>query len=532
MAVRMATRLFANTPNREFVAMAYRLRATDTLAFCLSLLIAATVAYAQQTAVAPAEKSATKAELSLASIFSDHMVLQRDMKLPIWGKAAPGAKIAVQLGETKADATADENGEWRVSVGPLKAGGAPLELNVTAGDESVQMGDILVGEVWIASGQSNMQWPVSASNDKDKEIAEANWPRIRIIDVPRVTADEPSSSFETKGWQPVSPETIGEFSAVAYFFGRDLHEQLDVPIGLIGCNWGGTPMEAWTSRDALQSSETFEAATADSFAPPATTEVAEQRKAMAPHLPARLSNGMLSAVIPYGIRGAIWYQGESNAGRHQQYAELSKLMITDWRTRWAQGDFPFLLVQLAAYEPGGATWPPLREAQAETLELPNTGMAVAIDVGDRTDIHPEDKQTIGKRLALAARRIAYGENIVHTGPSFKKMEVKNGEARLSFDSVGGGLEANGDLRGFEIAGADGAFVAAKAAIDGEQIVVSSDVVADPKVVRYNWAAFPDGNLYNAEGLPAVPFRTSKLEPSPKAAPQPAAAAPVSVPAAQ
>jgi sialate O-acetylesterase len=487
------------------------LRSSWLFAACAALIAATTVCHAQQAATAPAAESATAAKLSLASIFSDHMVLQRDMKLPIWGKAAPGVKVAVQLAGKTQEATADADGKWRLSVGPLKASKDPLELNVTAGDQSLHHTDILVGDVWVASGQSNMEWYVDRSDNPEKEIAAANWPEIRIIDVPNVTADAPAESFETAGWKPVTPETIPQFSAVAYFFGRELHEHLDVPIGLIGCNWGGTPMEAWTSREALESSPTFKNETAASFTQPSTTQEAEDRKARAHHSPARLYNGMLAAVIPYGIRGAIWYQGESNAGRHQQYAELSKLMITDWRNHWDQGEFPFLLVQLAAFEPGGETWPPLREAQQETLELPNTGMAVAIDIGHQTDIHPKDKQTVGKRLALAARAIAHGEKIVHSGPIYREMKAADGKATLSFDSVGGGLKAEGDLRGFEIAGADGKFVPAKATIEGEHVVVSSEAVAEPKTVRYNWSAFPDGNLYNAEGLPAVPFRTSKQE---------------------
>jgi sialate O-acetylesterase len=464
---------------------------------------------AQQTAAAPAEKSSEARQLSLASMFSDHMVLQRDMKLPIWGHAAPGAKVTVKVAGSTKEATADDDGKWSVSVGPLKATATPLELSVDSDGETVHLNDVLVGEVWVASGQSNMEWPVTRSKDAETELAVADWPEIRFIDVPNVTADAPVDSFESAGWQLCKPETIGGFSAVAYFFGRDLYKELKVPIGLVGCNWGGTPMEAWTSREALESSDTFKPLVAAADAEPKTPEEAEQRKQMAPHLPARLFNGMLSAVIPYGIRGAIWYQGESNAGRHEQYAELSKLMISDWRNRWGQGEFPFLLVQLAAFEPGGETWPPLREAQLETLELPNTGMAVAIDIGDRTDIHPVNKQEVGRRLALAAQKIAYGEDVVFSGPVYRKMEIDDGKARLSFDHVGGGLKSDGELRGFEIAGPDGNFVPAKAAIDGAQVIVSAEGVTDPKAVRYAWAAYPDGNLYNAEGLPATPFRTSK-----------------------
>jgi sialate O-acetylesterase len=282
-------------------------------------------------------------------------------------------------------------------------------------------------------------------------------------------------------------------------------------------------MEAWTSREALESSPTFKESVAASFAPPASPEEAAKRKEMAPHLPGRLFNGLLAPVIPYGIRGAIWYQGESNAGRHQQYTELSKIMITDWRHRWDQGEFPFLLVQLAAWEPGGETWPPLREAQLETLELPNTGMAVTIDIGDRADIHPKDKQSVGKRLALAARALTYGEDIEYSGPIYREMKTADGKVRLAFDHVGGGLKADGELRGFELAGADGNYAPATAKIEGDEVVLSSDAVAEPKAARYNWAAYPDGNLFNAEGLPASPFRTSKQEAAPQAA-EPAVAA--------
>lgn len=471
----------------------------------LSLTATAPRTFAQ----AATAEAKTAAKLSLASIFSDHMVLQRDVKLPIWGKATPGAKVEVKLaGQTK-EATADKDGKWTVSFAPLKAGGGPLELSVTSDGETAHMTDILVGDVWVASGQSNMEWPIRASKDAESEAAAADWPEIRFVDVPNVPSDKPLDSFKSAGWQPVKPENISEFSAVAYFFARDLHKELNVPIGLIGCNWGGTPMEAWTSREALESSDTFKWAVDAADKEPKTEEEKQNRKNMAAHQPAALFNGMLSAVVPYGIRGAIWYQGESNAGRHDQYAELSKLMIADWRNRWGQGEFPFLLVQLAAFEPGGDNWPPLREAQVETLESPNTGMAVTTDIGDRKDIHPRNKQDVGKRLALAARKVAYGEDLVYSGPMFKELKVADGKARVTFEEIGGGLKAEGALKGFEVAGADGKFVPANAVIEGAEVVVSADGVSEPTVVRYNWAAFPEGNLFNAEGLPASPFRSKK-----------------------
>jgi sialate O-acetylesterase len=473
------------------------------------VLLALGVATAPLAVAQPAAEAKTAAKLSLASIFSDHMVLQRDVKLPIWGSAAPGAKVEVQLAGTTKEATAAKDGHWSIEFSPLKTGGGPLELSVKSGDEKVHMTDILVGDVWVASGQSNMEWPMRATNDAESEIAAADWPEIRFVDVPHVPASTPQKSFKSAGWQPCKPENIGNFSAVAYFFARDLHKELNVPIGLIGCNWGGTPMEAWTSREALESSDTFQPALEWADKEPTTDEEREQRQKLVHHQPAALFNGMLSAVIPYGIRGAIWYQGESNAGRHDQYAELSQLMIVDWRNRWGQGEFPFLLVQLAAFEPGGENWPPLREAQTETLAAPNVGMAVAIDIGDQKDIHPRNKQDVGKRLALAARKVAYGQDVVHSGPMYKELNVADGKARVTFDHVGGGLKSEGAVKGFEVAGADGKFVPAVAVIKGAEVVVSADGVSEPTAVRYNWAAFPDGNLYNAEGLPAVPFRSKK-----------------------
>jgi sialate O-acetylesterase len=473
-------------------------------------------AFAQSTAVedAPAADAVEPADdapkLALASMFSDHMVLQRDMNVPVWGVAEPGAEVAVTFDGTTAKTTADDEGNWRLELDTHGAGG-PFELAVSAGGDKLTVSDVLMGDVWIASGQSNMEWPVAASSDAEQETAAAaDFPQIRFIDVPKVPADEPRAAFENATWMVCSPETIGRFSAVAYSFGRELNRELDVPIGLIGCNWGGTPMEAWTSRKALESSPTFAKALADDAAELEDEEQAKRREQFAHHRPARLFNGMLSTVVPYGIRGAIWYQGESNAGRHQEYAELSKLMIADWRARWDQGDFPFLLVQLAAWEPGGDSWPYLREAQVDTLDAANVGMATAIDIGDKADIHPRNKREVGRRLALAARAIAHGENLCYSGPTFREALFSDGRAMLSFDHLGGGLEAKGDkLEGFEIAGEDGKFVPAAAAIDGDTIVVSSESVGEPTQVRYAWAAFPNGNLFNKDGLPAVPFRSKR-----------------------
>jgi sialate O-acetylesterase len=476
------------------------------------LLLAALAALTCSTPVRAQAVGEPATKTALASIFSDHMVLQRDMEIPIWGTADPGAEVTVTLRDESAEATADDDGKWRANLPSMEAGG-PHELTVKVGDETTTLSDVLIGDVWVASGQSNMEWSVTNSDNAEKEIADADYPEIRFVDVPNVVSDKPLDSFESHGWQAVTPRNIGNFSAVAYFFARNLQKELDVPIGLIGCNWGGTRMEAWTSREALLSSETFAPIVKADEAEPENEEAAKWRKERAHDRPAYLFNGMTSAIIPYGIRGVIWYQGESNAGKANEYAELSKLMIADWRSRWDEGDFPFLLVQLAAWEPGGDSWPYLREAQTDTLEAPNVGMAVAIDIGHRTDIHPRNKQEVGRRLALAAQAIAYGDDdVVYSGPMFSEIAIEDGKAKLTFEHVGGGLKSGaegGALDGFEIAGEDGKFVPAHAEIDGEVVVVSSDDVKEPTQVRYNWAAFPGGNLFNAEGLPAVPFRSQR-----------------------
>jgi sialate O-acetylesterase len=490
-------------------------RIKSRLAILALALAAAGICVAKEpaTAVEPVRAASPDKSVSLASIFSDHMVLQRDMRVPIWGQAKPGAKVEVKLDGAAKETTADADGKWKVTLDSLPAGG-PHELSVSSGDEHLNLTDVMVGEVWIASGQSNMEWPLSKAKDAEKEIAAADLPDIRFIDVPNQTANHPRASFKTKGWQACKPDNVGGFSAVAFFFARNLHDNLHVPIGLIGCNWGGTRMEAWTSEEALSASPTFAPAVKAADSPLADPAAQAARKNNPNELSA-LFNGMVSTVVPYGIRGVIWYQGEANAGKHDQYAELSKLMIADWRNRWGQGEFPFLLVQLAAFEPGGESWPFLREAQFRTLETPNTGMAVAIDIGEQKDIHPKNKQDVGARLALAARAVAYGEKVEYSGPVYREMKPEGRAIRIAFDHVGGGLEAKGELKGFQVAGADGKYVPAEAKIEGSDVVVSSKEVADPQAVRYDWSAFPDGTLYNTDGLPAVPFRTDK-QPGPVA----------------
>jgi len=485
------------------------------------------------------------ADVRLPAIIGSNMVLQQDMKDAIWGWAAPGEEVTVTLGSQKATAKADKDGRWQVRLEPLKAGG-PMEMTV-AGQNMIKVANILVGEVWICSGQSNMAMSVKSSKDSDKEIAEAKYPKIRLFKVANAAVAEPAQDVKGE-WVECGPETVGGFSAAGYFFGRDLLKALDVPVGLIHTNWGGTPAEAWTSRATLEADPDLkviverQAQAIENFPKAKENWEANREKLLAkwkadaekakaegkqaprqpgapgdprtsPNSPATLYNGMIAPLLPFGIRGAIWYQGESNAGRAYQYRKLFPAMIADWRKNWGEGDFPFLFVQLANFkpakaEPADSDWAELREAQTMTLSLPKTGMAVIIDIGEANDIHPKNKQDVGHRLALAAEAIAYGKTIVYSGPLYESMKVEGDKVRLKFKHVGGGLAAKGDkLTGFAVAGEDKKFVWADAKIDGDTVVVSSKDVPKPVAVRYAWADNPDGNLYNKEGLPASPLRT-------------------------
>jgi sialate O-acetylesterase len=483
------------------------------------------------------------ADVKLPAVIGDNMVLQQGQKIAIWGWAEPGEEVMVGVSWHTMEwgVTADEKGNWMFKMNPPKVGG-PYEMTLR-GKNTVTIKNILVGEVWVCSGQSNMQFAVRQAANAEQEIAAAQYPNIRLFSVERKVAEQPQSDC-VGSWQPCSPQTVADFSAVAYFFGRELHKEIDTPIGLIHTSWGGTPAEAWTSKDALRSEPACAPILqryADAVAkyPEAMKEyerkVDEWKAAVAkakaegskpprgpgapfgpghPHSPGGLYNAMIAPLIPYGIRGAIWYQGESNAGRAYQYRRLFPAMIKCWRKEWGQGDFPFLFVQLANFmavkpEPAESEWAELREAQSMTLALPNTGMAVIIDIGEANDIHPKNKQDVGRRLALWALAKTYAKQLVYSGPLYKSMEVQGNKIILHFDHVGGGLVAGGGepLKGFAIAGADRKFVWADAKIDGNAVVVSTDGVAEPVAVRYAWADNPVCNLYNKEGLPASPFRT-------------------------
>jgi len=475
------------------------------------------------------------------ALISESMVLQAGMKVPIWGTADDGEKVTVRLQGQEVSATA-KDGKWLVHLEELKAGG-PFEMTI-AGSNTIHFKNVLVGEVWICSGQSNMEWPVSLSAEPEKTIKQSKNPMIRLFTVPKKPTSAPVHHI-TGDWQECSPATIGRFSAVAYFFGEHLQKARQVPVGLIHTSWGGTPAESWTSLPALEAEPSLKylaeqqirvlggyPQSIDKYIAALTKyrqEISQidatkhdlPSPAAPPANPARnawdastLYNGMIAPLIPYGIRGAIWYQGESNAGRASEYRTLLPAMIKNWRTDWQQGDFPFLIVQLAPFtkilpEPGESDWAELREAQLHTTQvLPNAAEAVITDLGSESDIHPRWKEPVGSRLALAARALAHGEKIEYSGPIYESLRVEGSNAIVSFQHVGGGLVAKeGTLTGFTIAGADRKFVKADAEIHGDQVIVRSPKVESPVAVRFGWANYPVVNLWNKAGLPATPFRT-------------------------
>jgi len=646
------------------------------------------------------------ADVTLPAIFSDHMVLEKTAKVPFWGKADPGEKVTVTLGEKTATATAGDDGKWTTSLDLSDSGPGPFAVKVQ-GKNEIPIADVLVGEVWVASGQSNMEWTVKNTTDANEEIAKSANPQVRQFLVKKSALPAPTDFVEGT-WTVASPETTGGFTAVGYFFAKALNKELNTPVGLINTSWGGTPSEAWTSQEALKSVPELKDASerllkdvasfperskeyiekfstwlkdnnrADQKADPAafagvdvsteswapvtipgeitgpglpkngvvwlrrdievsevpkdgfrpsfngidgfeafywngelikeytyeTASEAGPRRAYvipaakikkgknvaavrlyaperspsvkgdltqfgkqtsqwlakaevsfpalaadikpAPAAPATLPppshtasylyNGMLDPIIPYAIKGAIWYQGETNAGRSIQYRTAFPLMITDWRTQWEQGDFPFYFVQLANFQskenkPAESGWAELREAQSQTLKLANTGQAVIIDIGESGDIHPRNKKDVGERLAKIALAKDYGKDIAYSGPVYQSMKVDGDKVRLTFDHLGGGLVAQpvpakydvntgakqtadlvrnspkSELEGFAICGEDKQWVWADAKIDGDNVVVWSDKVAKPVAVRYGWANNPNTNLYNKAGLPASPFRT-------------------------
>jgi sialate O-acetylesterase len=561
------------------------------------------VAFAVATAVLLFVPTRVDANARLSSLFNDHMVLQRDVKIPIWGWAAPNEPITVTFEGITTRINADPNGNWRVYLRKAEATSTPQTLTVKA-NNTIELTDVLVGDVWVCSGQSNMEFRMSNLDHADQAIAAAHDPELRFFSVVEATSiiqKDDVKAFFPQSWEPCRPEVAQHFTAVGYYFGRELRKHLNVPIGLIDSSAGGSSAQMWTSVESIQShvnldpefsiwlkerlslindyperlarygpikarfdeasrqwwhdygnspeflakmaawTEADQKARQEGHVPPPRPNPAQPRP-VAPEPPdggqhgdfmvGNLYNAMIGPMMPLAIKGVAWYQGESNEHASKQYRVLFPLLITDWRANWGEGNFPFLFVQLpnlnrAAKLPvqDRDMRPGLREAQAMALSLPDTGMATTIDIGDPFNVHCKDKQDVGIRLALAARHVAYGEDIVYSGPAYDSMKVDGNSIRISFNNVGSGLTIGvppwtlsgvipppaAELQGFAIAGQDRKWAWAKARVDGDQVVVSSDQVPNPVAVRYAWADNPACNLYNKEKLPASPFRTDDWE---------------------
>jgi sialate O-acetylesterase len=483
--------------------------------------------------------SALEADVTLPNIFGDHMVLQREQANPVWGKADSGEQITVSIDGQSHKTKADKNGDWRVKLNAMEASAEPKVLQISGLKTQVSISDVLVGEVWICSGQSNMQWPLINTNNGAVEIAAANHPEIRLISVPPVGTQDAQDNFDG-AWAVCSPGSAAHFSAVGYLFGSRIHSALGVPVGLIDNAWGGSAAEAWVPRSVLEADGHYTellhswdekvAAYTDEIHATKVAEFKAWQAAGKPkpakrgprdlrsgqHRPGNLFNGVLNPTIGYGMRGVIWYQGENNAGRAYQYRALFPLMITTWRDLWQQGDFPFYWVQLAdcfkeSPEPRDSTWAELREAQSMALTLPNTGQAVIIDVGEGRNIHPRDKTTVANRLVRLALANDYGYQIDAQSPRYASMLVKGSAIALTFDHVSSQGLYTFDVMypiGFAIAGADKVFVKADAKIIGKnKVLVSNANVSNPVAVRYAWANNPEANLQGRNGLPVTPFRT-------------------------
>jgi sialate O-acetylesterase len=524
--------------------------------FAAAMLLTSVAISCVRAGVRPATSSVP---VKLASPFTDHMVLQRDMSVPVWGTAGAGQEVTVRFNGQTVKATANAAGHWTAKLAPMSAGG-PREMKVAAGGGSVKLADVYVGEVWLCSGQSNMDFTLdrtprfyfAGARNATAEIAAAKYPKIRMFSGFWTKAYEPQATIEGT-WKICTPKNAREFSAIGYFFARDLQKALGgVPVGILTETYGASTAEAWIRREALESVpelkpmlDRFDAkvkafpqaqheqaavarkrwrAALDRAEATSTTMPRGPRGPRDPdpvqdqHNPTVMYNGMIAPVVPYAIRGVLWYQGESIVGGDrgiEQYPLAQATLIRDWRKLWNEGEIPFYIVQLAAYhapkpEPAsGGTVATTREAQATVLALPATGMAATIDIGDARNIHPKNKQDVGDRLTRIALANVYGRKIEFSGPIYQSMAIEGKTARLKFGHVGAGLEAKGggDLKQFAIAGKDGKFVAANAKIDGDTVVAGSPEVAEPVAVRYAWADNPEGaNLFNKDGLPAPPFR--------------------------
>lgn len=455
------------------------------------------------------------ADVRLPAIISDNMVIQADTKAPIWGWAEPNETITVIIGKQKQSVIVDTNGKWMIKLKPMKASDTPVEMTIT-GKNVITIKNILVGQVWLGSGQSNMAFMVSGVVDANNEIRNGDYPSIRLFTVPCTVTLQLAADCKGQ-WVECSPQTVGGFSAVAYFFGRELHKEIKQPVGLISSSWGGTIAETWMSQESLRANPDFAHIIQqyEEMLKAYPNGQADYDKApQHPSVASLLYNSMIAPLVPYSIKGVIWYQGEANAGHAKEYQTLFPALIADWRNQWQEGNFPFLFVQIADFKMplvwgDPIVWAELRDAQLKTLSVPNTGMVVTTDIGDVNDIHPKNKQEVGRRLALWALAKNYGKKIEYSGPLYEGMNIKSGKIHLTFTHVDGGLVAKGgELKGFTIAGIDQKFVPATANIKNGKVIVENPDVKEPVAVRYGWAdVTTECNLYNAAGLPASPFRT-------------------------
>ena len=488
-----------------------------------------------------------RAEVTVPHMLSDHMVLQRNRPIHFWGWASPGEKVTATLHGVSASTTANGIGHWSVYLPPEPAGG-PYTVTIK-GTNTITLTDVMIGDVWFASGQSNMQLPLmgfpgsAVVTNGQQEIRNATQPELRLLHIPANALPYPQQD-QPASWTLCTPGTAASFSAAAYFFGREIARREHVTVGLIDSTYGGTPGEAWISMDTLGSDAAlmpvfaYWAHISDDYVDMARIEAEHNREAEAAkaagkpapwHIwlpddlgswhPAWDYNAMVAPAIHYPIKGVIWYQGETNSNveRAAMYARIFPALIHDWRKQWQQGNFPFLFVQIAPFTSvPQENWAVIREAQRRTLSVANTAMAVTIDIGNPTNVHPADKQDVGHRLALAARSLVYGEHIEYSGPLYRQATVDGHSMQIWFSHTTGGLVAHGGgpLEGFEVAGPDHKFVPANARIDGDTVLVSSPDVPNPAYVRYGWANYPVVNLFNGANLPASPFTTEKNIPKP------------------
>ncbi|MGA3171008.1 MAG: sialate O-acetylesterase [Chthoniobacteraceae bacterium] len=497
-----------------------------------------------------------RADVTLPSLFSDNMVIQQHEKINVWGKADPDESVTVQMGPDTAQTTAGKDGNWEVKLDGLKSGG-PYDMTVF-GKNSVTVHNVAIGEVWVCAGESNMEFKTIEARNGQDESVDGDLPMVRVFTVWHNAADEPQSDCDG-AWVVCDPNTARNFSAIGFFFARELNRAMRVPIGLIQCTWGGSPIEAWMPRATLEEDPDFLAeldhynkaaaaypqakaaydaklvdwksaadAAKSAGSPPTPRPVAPLAPGGA-RQPAALYDGMIAPLTRYPICGVLWYQGESNTSHPSLYRKLLPAMITSWREGWDEGDFPFFYAQLSNFlaprpEPGESRWAELREAQSLALDVPKTGMVVTADVGEPDNMHPPDKQDVAHRFALLAKNEVYGEpDLTTSGPVFSGMRIEDGKAILSFDHADGGLIAKGGkpLKGFQIAPDGGPFVWAGAQISDDQVIVQSKDVPNPTAVRYAWADYPDCTLFNKGGLPAIPFRTdTQGAPSPTPSPSP------------